>query len=101
MQIGTNTNDVAWEFNTSNGFDDEMLIGIDSLLDSTLGSFHMNGPTPKMYQSGRAIQRPYGLQYPELNYHPSDIYFFGDDLLVAPVLKAEQPPRRSDCRSLV
>ena len=30
--------------------------------------------------------RPYGLQYPELDRHPSDVYFFGDDLLVAPVV---------------
>ena len=37
-------------------------------------------------QTGRPIVRPYGLQYPMLNRHPSDVYFFGDDLLVAPVV---------------
>ena len=37
-------------------------------------------------ETGRPILRPYGLLRPEMNHHPSDLYFFGDDLLVAPVV---------------
>jgi len=36
---------------------------------------------------GRPIQRALGLAYPELGVHPDDTYLFGDDLLVAPVVK--------------
>jgi alpha-D-xyloside xylohydrolase len=42
---------------------------------------------------GRPIQRPFGLAHPELGVHPSDQYFFGDDLLVAPILLAGQTSR--------
>jgi alpha-D-xyloside xylohydrolase len=36
---------------------------------------------------GRPIARAFGLAHPELGVHPSDEYFFGDDLLVAPVVE--------------
>jgi alpha-D-xyloside xylohydrolase len=36
--------------------------------------------------TGRPLQRPLGLAYPELGVHPSDTYLLGRDLLVAPVV---------------
>lgn len=44
---------------------------------------------------GRPIPRPLGLAYPEMGIHPSDVYLFGDDLLVAPVLTRGERTRRS------
>lgn len=38
-------------------------------------------------EGGRPILRPFGLQEPELGQHPADVYFFGEDLLVAPVVE--------------
>jgi len=37
--------------------------------------------------TGHPIQRPLGLQYPDLGAHPNDEYMFGADLLVAPVVE--------------
>ncbi|MEE2787329.1 MAG: TIM-barrel domain-containing protein [Myxococcota bacterium] len=89
MQIGTNTNDVACEFNEANGFDQEMLdwYRIYTRLHLRLFPYEWTY-AQDILTTGRAIQRPFGLQYPTLNHHPSDLYFFGDDLLVAPVLEA-------------
>ena len=47
----------------------------------------------RIAQSGRPIQRPLGLAYPELDAHPNDEYLFGDDLLVAPVVVANKRDR--------
>jgi alpha-D-xyloside xylohydrolase len=87
MQIGTNTNDVAWEFKELNGFDDEMLDWYRIYTRLHLRLFPYAWTYARSIgTTGRPITRPYGLQYPELNQHPSDVYFFGDDLLVAPVI---------------
>lgn len=84
MQIGTSTNDVAWEFNDA------------ALLDSyrVYTRLHLRlfpyewTLAQHVAETGHPIQRPFGLQHPELGVHPSDQYFFGEDLLVAPVLAA-------------
>lgn len=39
-----------------------------------------------LLEGGRPILRPFGLQEPTLGQHPADVYFFGEDLLVAPVV---------------
>lgn len=88
MQIGTSCNDVAWEFEEANGFDQEMLdwyrtyTRLHLRLFPYAWTYATENPT-----TGRPIQRPYGYQMPELGTHPWDVYFFGDDLLVAPVVE--------------
>lgn len=37
---------------------------------------------------GRPLLRPFGLQEPGWGQHPADVYFLGEDLLVAPVVTA-------------
>ncbi len=94
MQIGTNTNDVAWEATEENGFDDEVLdwYRIYTRLHLRLFPYEWTY-AQEIASTGRPIQRPYGLQYPSEGKHPSDTYFFGDDLLVAPVIRDGQRSR--------
>jgi len=87
MQVGTNSNDVAWEFEEDNGFDAEMLDWYREFTRLHLRLF----PTLWTYAQrlavdGRAIARPLGLAHPELGVHPADTYLLGDNLLVAPVV---------------
>lgn len=87
MQIGTSTNDVAWEFNERNGFDAEMLdwYRVYTRLHLRLFPYAWTY-AERLHVDGRPILRALGLAHPELETHPSDIYLFGDDLLVAPVV---------------
>ena len=88
MQIGTNRNDVAWEFREENGFDEEMLGWYREYTRLHLRLFPYEWTYAKrIAEDGRPIQRPYGLQYPNSGKHPFDVYTFGDDLLVAPVIR--------------
>jgi alpha-D-xyloside xylohydrolase len=84
MQIGTSSNDVAWEFG------DPALL--DSYREYTRWHLRLFPYTwtlaHQIAQTGYPIQRPIGLVEPELGAHPSDEYFFGDALLVAPVTEA-------------
>lgn len=88
MQIGTSANDVAWEPTAGNGFDAEML---DWYRDYT--RLHLRlwpyewSLAERIATTGRPIQRPLGLAYPELGVHPDDVYMFGPDLLAAPVVQ--------------
>jgi len=91
MQIGTSTNDVAWEFDPETGFDAEMLDWYRIYVRLHLRLWPYEWTLAKnIAADGRPIQRPLGLQYPQLGEHPDDIYMFGDDLLVAPVLERGQ-----------
>lgn len=88
MQIGTSCNDVAWEPEDDNGFDAEVLdlYRIFTRLHLRLWPYAWTLAT-ELATTGRPLQRPYGLQHPELGDHRWDVYFFGDALLVAPVVE--------------
>ncbi|HTJ80549.1 MAG TPA: TIM-barrel domain-containing protein [Polyangiaceae bacterium] len=84
MQIGTGANDVAWEFG-----DDALLASYRDYTRLHLRLFPYEWTLANdIAKTGYPIQRPLGLVEPELRSHPSDEYFFGDALLVAPVTEA-------------
>ena len=87
MQIGTSSNDVAWEFNGQNGFDQAMLDNYRDYTRLHLRLFpYVWSYAQQLASDGRAIVRPLGLAYPDLGVHPPDTYLLGDFLLVAPVV---------------
>ncbi|MEE2779102.1 MAG: TIM-barrel domain-containing protein, partial [Myxococcota bacterium] len=94
MQVGTNSNDVPWEGGSGDGFDDEVvdLYRIYARLHLRLFPYEWTY-AKALAVDGRPIQRALGLAYPEMGEHPWDTYLFGDHLLVAPVVKAEQRER--------
>lgn len=95
MQIGTNTNDVAWEPTPENGFDAEMLDWFRRYTRLHLRLFpYLWTYAQRIAVDGRPIQRPMGLAYPDLGSHPWDQYMLGDDLLVAPVVERGQRQRQ-------
>jgi alpha-D-xyloside xylohydrolase len=87
MQVGTNTNDVPWEFKPQNGFDQEMLdwYRVYARLHLRLWP-HLWTYSKRIAQDGRPVARPLGLARPELETHPDDEYLLGAELLVAPVV---------------
>ncbi len=92
MQTGTNSNDVPWEFNDENGFDEEVLDTYRryALLNIRLFPYKWTY-AQELTRNGRAIQRTFGLSYPMMNQHPSDHFFLGDSLLVSPsVVRGER-----------
>lgn len=87
MQIGNNASTVAWEPDAVTGFDAEMLGWYRTYTRLHLRLFPYEWTyAERLLEDGRPIQRPLGLAYPELGIHPNDVYMFGDDLLVAPVV---------------
>ncbi|NVB37428.1 glycoside hydrolase family 31 protein [Pseudenhygromyxa sp. WMMC2535] len=83
MQIGTNSNDVAWDF------DDEILASYRALTRLHMRLFpYLWTEIEDLATDGRAIVRPLGLAYPELGVHPRYDYMLGDALLCAPVVEA-------------
>lgn len=81
MQIGTSSNDVAWEF-------DDAVLGIYRALTRLHLRLFPYLWTHVTADHGRPIARPLGLAFPELGTHPSFDYMLGDALLVAPVIEA-------------
>ena len=94
MQIGTSTNEVAWEFKDGTGFDQEMLDWYRTYTRLHLRLFPYEWTyAQRIAVDGRPIQRALGLAYPEMGVHPNDIYLFGDDLLVDPLPQPGEGPR--------
>lgn len=87
MQVGTNTDNVPWETPPNTDFDAEVLTLYRKYarLHLRLWPYEWTLAT-RIAETGYPIQRPLGLAYPELGQHPNDVYLFGDDLLVAPVV---------------
>ncbi|NMB73801.1 MAG: glycoside hydrolase family 31 protein [Myxococcales bacterium] len=96
MQIGTSSNDVAWEmFNAQTDPDGAKLELYRRFTRLHLRLFPYQWTLAvRMRVDGRPIVRPLGLAVPELGQHPDDTYLFGDDLLVAPVVRPGQRERR-------
>ncbi len=94
MQVGTNTNDVPWEFDAETGFDQEMLDWYRIYARLHLRLFPYEWTYAKnIAVDGRPIQRALGLAYPEIGEHPWDEYLFGEVLLAAPVVRRDQRER--------
>jgi alpha-D-xyloside xylohydrolase len=87
MEVGDGSSQPPWVFTADNGRSDAT---VD--VYRTYARLHMRlfpyewTYAQRIAVDGRPILRPLGLAYPELGIHPSDVYLFGDDLLVAPVL---------------
>jgi alpha-D-xyloside xylohydrolase len=88
MQIGTSTNDVAWEPTAKNGFDAEVLDLYRRYTRLHLRLFpYIWSYAKRLAVDGRPIQRALGLAHPEGGSHPNFDYLLGDHLLVAPVVE--------------
>ncbi|MBM4394290.1 MAG: glycoside hydrolase family 31 protein [Deltaproteobacteria bacterium] len=86
MQVGNGESTVPWELGGPDGYDEEMLGWYRAYARLHLRLFPLEWTlATRLLSDGRPIQRPFGLQAPEAGSHPWDQYFFGDDLLVAPV----------------
>jgi alpha-D-xyloside xylohydrolase len=94
MQIGNSASTVAWEPDSKTGYDEEMLnwYRIYTRLHLRLLPYIWTY-AEDIKNTGYPIQRPFGLVHPEMNIHIWDQYYFGDYLLVAPVLKRDQRER--------
>lgn len=88
MQIGTSSNNVGWEWTKDGQPDTELLDWYREFtrLHLRLWAYEWSY-VQALKKDGRAIQRPLGLIHPELG-HPDDTYYFGDHLLVSPVVTA-------------
>ena len=87
MQVGTNSNDLPWEFGAEKEFDETLIEQYRVLAEAHLRLHpYLWSAWLDVAQTGRSIQRP-RFAHPELNVHPDDIYLLGEDLLVAPVIE--------------
>lgn len=94
MQIGNSASTVAWEEDESTGYDQEMLKWYRDYTRLHLRLFpYIWTYAESIKKTGYPIQRPFGMVHPELNIHIWDQYYFGDYLLVAPVVKRDQRER--------
>jgi alpha-D-xyloside xylohydrolase len=86
MQIGTSTNEVAWEWEQK-GWSAETLESYRAYTRLHLRLWpYVWTYLERLHADGRPIQRALGLAHPELGAHPDDVYLLGDWLLVAPVV---------------
>jgi len=89
MQVGNGASTVPWELGGPDGYDEEMLDWYRTYARLHLRLWPYEWTLAnEMPRTGRPIQRPLGLEYPELDVGPEDEfeYLFGEDLLVAPVV---------------
>jgi alpha-D-xyloside xylohydrolase len=94
MQIGTSSNDVAWEPTADNGFDQEVLDNYRRYTRLHLRLWpYLWTHAQQLRVSGRPIARALGLAHPELGIHPNDIYLLGDELVSAPGVEHGVPGR--------
>ncbi|MCX7958180.1 MAG: hypothetical protein N3B13_03965 [Deltaproteobacteria bacterium] len=94
MQIGNSASTVAWEPDPKTGYDEEMLNWYRIYTRLHLRLFpYIWTYAENIRITGHPIQRPFGIVHPELNIHPWDEYYFGEYLLVAPVLKRDARER--------
>ena len=94
MQVGTNSNDVAWEFTPGNGFDEESLAAYRDYTRLHLRLFpYLWTYAQRIAVTGEPILRPLGLAHPELGVHPPYDYLVGEDLLAAPVVREGERTR--------
>ncbi|WP_338035051.1 TIM-barrel domain-containing protein [Labilithrix luteola] len=95
MQVGDSSSQPPWVFTPDNGRDATSLD-----IYRTYARLHMRlfpyewTYANRIAEDGRPIQRPLGLTNPELGVHPSDAYFFGEELLVLPVVTRGERVRR-------
>lgn len=88
MQVGTNTNDLPWEFGPDDVFDPEIVDAYREHARLHLRLWpYLWTYVQALASDGRPIQRALGLAHPELGLHPDDIYLLGDHLLVAAVVE--------------
>jgi alpha-D-xyloside xylohydrolase len=94
MQTGDSSSQPPWVFTAENGRDDAALAHYRAFARLHLRLFPFGWSWAKqMLETGRPIQRPFGVAFPELGVHPADQYLLGDELLVAPVEVAGQTQR--------
>jgi len=94
MQVGNGESTVPWELGGDDGYDEEMLGWYREYSRLHLRLFPYEWTCVEaIEETGRPIQRPFGLAYPETGKHPWDEYLFGDDLLVAPVMERDARER--------
>src|SRR5262249_15154111 len=87
MQVGTRASTLPWDTGVAD-YDAEMVGWYATYAKLHLRLFpYVWTYAQNLAVDGRAIERPFGLVYPELGQHPDDEYLFGDALLVAPVLE--------------
>lgn len=86
MQTGDSSSQPPWVFTMENGRDDEAVAHYRKFARLHLRLFPYGWSyAATMKQTGRPIQRPFGVVFPQLGQHPADQYLLGDDLLVAAV----------------
>lgn len=87
MQVGDSSSQPPWEFTEANGRDGSTLERYRTYARLHLRLFPYEWTyAQRIAATGHPIQRPLGLAHPELGQHPPDVYLFGDELLVAPVV---------------
>ncbi|MBK06398.1 MAG: hypothetical protein CL920_27510 [Deltaproteobacteria bacterium] len=90
MQIGgADPNVNPWDFTKygDSQFDQEVLDTFRKYIRLHTRLFPYNYTYAMQAQvHGRGATRPYGMAFPEENYHPNDQYMFGEFLMVAPVV---------------
>ncbi|MCA2981468.1 MAG: glycoside hydrolase family 31 protein [Myxococcaceae bacterium] len=89
MQTGDSSSQPPWVFTPENGRDDEAVAHYRRFARLHLRLFPYGWTyATRLKDTGRPLQRPFGVAFPGLGLHPADQYLLGDDLLVAPVERA-------------
>lgn len=87
MQIGNGASTVVWDDFAKTGYTQQTVDSYREYARLHLRLFPYEWSyAQRLRADGRALARPLGLAHPELGVHPDDVYLFGDDLLVAPVV---------------